>query len=110
MKKTIGFLLLLSLLTGIGCSKKEEPVGLTEIKAHIIDGGSPAVDGSGFYIRLDSTREQLVPLNVPAGFQVQGIDAPVLVKYIETGKHYNVDCSLCNDGLKVVYLVSIRRS
>lgn len=110
MKKTIGLLLLLAVLTGIGCSKKEEPVGLTEIKAHIIDGGLQAADGLGFYIQLDNTREQLIPLNVPAGFQVQGINAPVMVKYIETGKHYNVDCALCNDGLKVVYLVSIRRS
>src|ERR1700760_970688 len=103
MKKTIGFLLLLPLLTGIGCSK-EQPVGLTELKAHIIDGGTPAADGLGFYIQLDSTHEQVVPINVPADFQVQGIHAPVLVKYVETGKHYNAQCAFCNDGLKVVYL------
>ena len=54
MKKLFGLLpVLLVILLTAGC-QKSTPVNLTEINAHVIDGGDPAADGLGLYINIDN--------------------------------------------------------
>src|ERR1700749_1766075 len=106
MKKGLPALLFACLITIAGC-KKEEPSHLTEINAHIIDGGSVAADGLGYYIKLDSTQEQVIALNLPSEYKTTGINAPVAVKFVETGRIVHLGMSA--SPYRVVYLSTIRK-
>ncbi len=105
MKKLSGLLIILLVVVFAGC-QKSTPTNLTEINAHIVDGGDPQVDGLGIYISIDNTHESVVPINLPAEFQQKGIHAPIAIKIVNTGKttrlNFGTNC-------RVVYLVSIRK-
>jgi hypothetical protein len=106
MKKIPGLLLILSLAVVAGC-QKSAPANLSEINAHVVDGGDPAVDGMGIYIRLDATHENVVPINLPAEYQQKGINASVALKVVNTGgvKRLGDPGADC----RIVYIVSIRK-
>ena len=101
MKKS-GVILLLVWLIAVnpGC-KKSEPVGLSEYNAHLTKAdptlNGPAVDE----LVLDSSRETVVPIN-KTGTWPQKNQAPVAIKFIDTGDRYGVS------RLRVVFIVSIK--
>lgn len=109
MKKIPGLLLspmiLILLVIFAGC-QKSAPSNLSEVNAHVVDGGDPAVDGMGIYIRLDGSRENVVPINLPTEYQQKGINSPVALKIVNTGGtkrlNFGGDC-------RIVYIVSIRK-
>jgi len=107
MKKIPGLLLVLIILLAVvaGC-QKSAPANLSEVNAHVIDGGDPAVDGMGLYIKLDNSRETVVPINLPAEYQQKGINAPVALKIVNTGGTkrlgFGPEC-------RIVYIVAIRK-
>jgi hypothetical protein len=106
MKKIPGLLLILFLAIFAGC-QKSAPSNLSEINAHVVDGGDPAVDGLGIYIKLDATHENVVPINLPAEYQQKGINASVALKIVNTG-----GVKRLGDGgvdSRIVYIVSIRK-
>jgi hypothetical protein len=105
MKKLSGLLLILLVVVFTGC-QKSTPTNLSEVNAHVIDGGDPQVDGAGLYISLDNTHESVVPINLPTEFQQKGINAPVAIKIINTGKTTHLGFGA---NSRVVYLVSIRK-
>lgn len=105
MKKFFGLLLLLLVVVFTGC-QKSTPANLSEVNAHVIDGGDPQVDGVGLYISIDNTHETVVPINLPTAFQQKGINVPVAIKIINTGKTTRLGFGT---NSRVVYLVSIRK-
>lgn len=105
MKKLAVFLMVLLVVLSSGC-QKSAPVNLTEINAHVVDGGDPQADGSGIYISIDSTHENVVPINLPVEFQQKGINAPISIKIVNTGRTTRLNFARDN---RVVYLVSIRK-
>ncbi len=109
MKKALGLLLLLLVALLPGC-KKSGPDNVAELNAHVVDGGDPTIDGLGLYIHLDSSNENVYPLNLPTDLQQRNINASVSLKFIDTGKrHITGFGTAANGGLRVVYIVSIRK-
>ena len=91
-----------------GCKKSNDTIGA--INAHVIDGGNVAADGTGFHIQIDGTNEDVIPINLPSGYQQPAINAAVTVKFVDTGKRQNVGYTLGNTlGWRVVYIVEIRK-
>jgi hypothetical protein len=76
-------------------------MGLMEYNAHLTKANSapdgPRVD----QLILDSSRETVVPIN-KIGAWPQTDQAPVAVKFIDTGNRYGIQ------RLRVVYIVSVR--
>ena len=105
MKKLPGLLIILLVVVFAGC-QKSTPTNLSEINAHVIDGGDPQADGQGIYISIDNTHENVVPINLPTEFQQKGINAPISIKIVNTGKTTRLNFGTNN---RVVYLVSIRK-
>jgi hypothetical protein len=106
MKKLSGFLLLLFLAVFAGC-QKSGPSTLTEINAHVVDGGDPEIDGLGLYLTLDNKdHEGVVPINLPIEYQQKGINMPVAIKFVDTGKTTRLNFGTV---FRVVYIVSIRK-
>jgi hypothetical protein len=111
MKKIPGLLLLLLVVfLNPGCKKSSPDATVPEVNAHVIDGGDPIVDGMGLYIHIDSTNENIIPTNLPADFQQRNINSPVSLKFIDTGKRHIAGFgTAANGGLRLVYIVSIRK-
>ena len=107
MKKTTGLLLIILLAAFASC-QKSAPSNLSEVNAHVLDGGDPAADGMGIYIRLDNSHENVVPINLPAEYQRQGINVPVALKIVNTGGTKRLSWG-ANSNCRVVYIVSIRK-
>ena len=108
MIKLSGLLLLILIALQPGCKKSNDTVG--ETKAHVIDGGDIAADGTGFHIRIDGTDENVIPINLPSGYQQPAINAPVALKFVDTGKRQQVGYGLTNTlGWRVVYIITIRK-
>lgn len=105
MKKLPGLLIILLVVVFAGC-QKSTPTNLSEINAHVIDGGDPQADGKGIYISIDNTHENVVPINLPTEFQQKGINAPISIKIVNTGKTTRLNVGV---NSRVVYLVSIRK-
>lgn len=101
MKKLIGLLLILGAVF-TGCQKTTAPLTVTEVNAHVIDGGDPAADGAGFYIRVDSTKKEIYPLNLPAEYMQKDMNVAVAVKLVPAGKKTQL-------GMEFMYVVSIRK-
>jgi len=107
MKKIPGLLLLMILLAVFAGCQKSAPANISEVNAHVIDGGDPAVDGWGIYIRLDNSKENVVPINLPAEYQQKDINSAVALKIVNTGGTKR----LGNGGTysRIVYIVAIRK-
>ena len=109
MKKIPGLLLMLWLAVMAGCQKSAPSnFSLSEINAHVIDGGDPAADGVGLYIRLDDTKENVVPINLPVEYQQKDINAPVALKIVNTGGTKRLGYGP-GANCRIVYIVAIRR-
>ncbi len=109
MKKLSGLLLLLLVAVFTGC-QKSNPAIVTEMNAHVVDGGDPAADGIGLYIEVDNTKEVVIPLNLPGDYQQKGIHAPVAVKFVDTGKTaHRGYTDPATPGYRVVYIISVRK-
>jgi len=107
MKKLPGLLLLIIIALQPGCKKSNDT--LAETSAHILYGGDPAVDGRGYYIKLDGTKEDVVAVNLPASYQTPEVNAAVALKFVHTGERRKIDWSSANLGLRVVYNVTLRK-
>jgi hypothetical protein len=105
MKKLSGLLLILLVVVFAGC-QKSTPANLSEVNAHVVDGGDPQAKGLGLYISLDNTHENVIPINLPTEFQQKGINVPVAIKIVNTGKTTRLGSGT---NSRVVYLVSIRK-
>jgi hypothetical protein len=109
MKKLLGLLFIVLVVVFTGC-KKSGPTNLTEINAHVIDGGDPSYDGIGLYIKVDSTEEIVIPINLPAEYQQKGITVPVAIKFVDTGKRaHRGYTSPSLPGYRVIYIASVRK-
>jgi len=109
MKKLLSLLLILLVVVFTGC-KKSGPTNLTEINAHVIDGGDPSYDGIGLYVRVDNSQEAVIPINLPAEYQKKGINVQVAIKFVDTGKTTHRGYSdPSSPGFRVVYIASIRK-
>ena len=76
-------------------------MGLMEYNVHLTRA-NPSADGPQVdQLVLDSSRETVVPIN-KIGAWPQKDQAPMAVKFIDTGDRYGVQ------RLRVVYIVSIR--
>ena len=108
MKKLSGLLLIALIALQPGCRKNNETV--SETKAHVLYGGEPAVDGIGYYIQLDGSRENVIPINLPSGYKHTDINAAVSVQLIDVGKRYHYGDGMPGvTGLRGVYIVTIRK-
>lgn len=108
MKKLPGFLLLILIALQPGCKKSNDT--LAETSAHVRYGGDPAADGIGYYIRIDNTQEDVIPVNLPSAYKKTDVDAVVAVKFIDTGKKYITGLSApANPGIRIVYIVTLRK-
>jgi len=107
-KKIPGLLLLLFVIAfQPGCKKSNDTVG--ETNAHILDGGKPEVDGMGYYIKLDGSNEDVVAINLPSGYRTPGVNAAVAIKFLDTGNRRKLNWTTANLGLRVIYIVTIRK-
>jgi len=108
MKKIPGLLLTLTILLAVftGC-QKSAPANISEVNAHVIDGGDPAADGMGIYIKLDDSRENVVPINLPAEYQQKDINTAVALKIVNTGGMKQL--GIAGAHFRVVYIVAIRK-
>jgi hypothetical protein len=108
MKKIPGLFLLILIALQPGCQKSNESLG--ETSAHVLYGGAREVDGMGYYIHLDGTGENIVALNLPSAYQQPGVNASVTIKFVDTGKRQILNFGTTdNGGLRVVYIVTIRK-
>jgi hypothetical protein len=107
MKKLPGLLLLILIALQPGCKKSNESLG--ETNAHVLYGGAREVDGMGYYIHLDGTGENIIALNLPSSYQQPGVNASVAIKFVDTGKRQAIDWATATAGLRVVYIVTIRK-
>ena len=106
-KKLPGLLLLILIAFQPGCKKNNDTVA--ESTAHVRYGGEPAADGIGYYIQLDSTKETVIPINLPSGYKHTDVNEAVAVKLIDVGKRFHLGYTDPNSiGLRGVYLVTIR--
>ena len=106
MKKLSGFLLIILIAFQPGC-KKSNDTTISETRAHVLYGARPEVDGLGYYIHVDGTGENVVPINLPSSYQRPTVNTAVALKFVDTGKRQVVG-DLAAGGLRVVYVVSIR--
>ncbi|MBS1659608.1 MAG: membrane lipoprotein lipid attachment site-containing protein [Bacteroidetes bacterium] len=106
MKKLTGLLFICALALLAGC-QKSGPKNAPEINAHVIDGGDPATDGIGLYLKSDNTQQIVIPINLPADYQQRGINLPVAVKFVETGQ--TTYRGFNPHPYTVVYIVSVRK-
>ena len=110
MKKLTGFLLLTWLLLLQVACKKSNDVSLNETSAHVLYGNSTAVDGMGYFIHVDGTGENVIPINLPSSYQQPTASTSVAVKFVDTGKRQVVgDAPAGSLGLRVVYIVTLRK-
>ena len=107
MIKLPGLLLLILIALQPGCKKSNDSIG--ETKAHVVDGGIVAADGTGFHIHIDGTNEDVIPINLPSGYQQPAINAAVAVKFVDTRKRQQVGGFPNTLGWRVVYIVEIRK-
>ena len=108
MKKLPAFLAILLLVTFASC-KKSVDTKAVEVNAHVIDGGDPAADGVGLYIKVDNSQQIVIPFNLPAEYQKKDINQAVAVKFVETGKTTYRGNSIPGPPISVVYVVSVRK-
>jgi hypothetical protein len=107
MKKLPGLLLIILIALQPGCKKNNDTVA--EVPGHV-RYSDPAVDGIGYYIFLDNTRETVIPINLPSAYRRTDIDNSVAVKVIDTGKRFHLGYTDPNSiGLRGVYIVTIRK-
>ena len=108
MKKLTPLLLLIFVIAfQPGCKKDSDTVG--ETNAHVLDGGNPEIDGLGYYIKLDASNEDVVAINLPSSYRTPGVNAPVAIKFLDTGNRRKLNWATANLGLRVVYIVTIRK-
>ncbi len=105
MKKLFNLLSLLSLLSFLGCQKSETGT-LNELKAHIVSGSDSTTGAAGYYIRLDSSGETVMPINLPSSFQSER--GAISVKFVNTGKSA-WSALPGHAAAQIVYLVTIRK-
>ncbi|GGB07741.1 hypothetical protein [Puia dinghuensis] len=106
MKKLPPLLLIILIALQPGC-KKTNDTTLSETRAHVLYGARPEVDGLGYYIHVDGTGENVIPLNLPSSYQRPTVNTAVGLKFVDTGKRQIVG-DLASGGFRVVYVVSIR--
>ena len=107
-KKLPALLLLILVAIQPGCNKKNNDTVL-ETTAHVRYGGDPAADGLGYYIRLDSTREFLIPINLPSTYRHTDVNDSVAVRLIDVGKRFFYGNMIPGTpGLRGVYIATIR--
>jgi len=110
MKKLPGLLLLILIALQPGCKKSGDSAQVQEINAHVKFGGEPAVDGIGYYIVLDSTKEAVYAMNLPSAYQHTDVDAAVAVRLVDTGKKsYPGYMGTSGRGMRVMYIVTLRK-
>jgi len=107
MKKLPGLLLLIIIALQPGCQKSND--SLSPVAAHIRYGGEPAVDGIGYYIQLDATKEIVIPVNLPSGYKHTDVDAAISIKFVDAGKRFHYGYSGAGAlGYRGVYLIGLR--
>jgi hypothetical protein len=108
MKKIPGFLLLFFIAFQPGCNKKNNDTVL-EVIAHLRYGGEPAADGTGYYLLLDSTREYVIPINLPSTYRHPDVNETVAVRLIDVGKRFFYGYRMPGGpGFRGVYIATIR--
>ena len=108
MKKLPGLLLLIFVVAfQPGCKKNNDSVA--EVAAHV-HYSEPAVDGIGYNIQLDNSREIVIPINLPSSYRHTTVNDAVAVQLIDTGKRFHFGFSDPSSlGLRGVYIVTIRK-
>lgn len=107
-KKIPGLLLLILIAFQPGCKKKNNDT-VAELTAHVRYGGDPYADGIGYNIQLDSSREIVIPINLPTVYKHTDIDTVVAVRLIDAGKRFVFGGMVAGTpGLRGVYIATIR--
>ena len=104
--KNLIFSIVLLTLCLTAC-KKESVAPIITSTGELIDGGSPALDGTGFFIRLENN-EELKPDLLPDSLQVPGIRVRVELTYQHTDKRFPSPCSIC-PGMPVIHIITMRK-
>lgn len=108
MKKLPGLLLLIIIALQPGCKKNSDSV--QEVSAHVKFGGEPALDGIGYYIVVDGTREAVFAMNLPSAYQHSDVDAAVAVRLVDIGKKsYPGMLGTSGPAMRVMYIVTLRK-
>jgi len=97
----------LILILSFTACKKESVAPIITSTGELIDGGNPAADGAGFYIRLENN-EELKPDLLPDSLQVPGTRVLVELTYQHTGKRFSASCSSC-PGMPIIHIINIRK-
>ena len=87
--------------------KKENVAPEIIATGELIDGGIPALDGPGFYIRLDNN-EDVKPDWLPDSLEVTGTRVRVELKYQYTANRFPTSCGSC-PGLPIIHIITIRK-
>ncbi len=108
MKQTaVSILCAILILTA--CQKSALQPSSPEVTGKVLYGGDPAADGVGYYIRTDSTHENLSPQNLPVEFKHKDVNAHVAIKFFDTGNTLNTQLLPGAVGPRIVVLRSIRQ-
>lgn len=87
---------------------KENSVPAITATGELIDSGSPAADGAGFFIRLDNN-EELKPDCLPDSLEVPRTRVRVELTYKYTDNRFpSTSCGSC-PGLTIIHIISIRK-
>ena len=107
MIKKIIFPAIVFIISFTACNKENAAPAITAT-GELIDGGNPAADGSGFFIRLDNN-EELKPDSLPDSLEVPHIRVRVELTYQYTDKRYPfISCGSC-PGLPIIHVITIRK-
>lgn len=95
------------LFISITACKKDNAAPIITATGELIDGGNPAADGTGFFIRLENN-EELKPDWLPDSLQVRGTRVSVELTYQYTDKRFPTSCGIC-PGMPIIHIINIRK-
>ena len=98
---------ILVLFISITACKKDNAAPIIPAIGELIDGGNPAADGTGFFIRLENN-EELKPDWLPDSLQIQGTRVRVELTYQHTDRRFPSPCSIC-PGMRIIHIIAIRK-
>ena len=97
----------IALIISFTACKKENVAPAITATGELIDGGNPAADGVGFYIRLENN-EDLKPDRLPDSLPVPGIRIRVELTYQYTNNRFPTPCGIC-PGIPIIHIINIRK-
>lgn len=103
LKRTLKAAMIITLITACSKEKCDNNDHLKATAATVIDGGSPALDGCGWLIRVDNT--DYSPDNLPENFKINNIKVDIVYSVSER----KFACGFNGNGPNFIHLYEIKR-